>query len=46
MATDELECLVVDEKKRRWLIAAGAFFIIPNYLDLNDRGAQLLPALL
>ncbi|MEP6716476.1 MAG: HAD family hydrolase [Terriglobia bacterium] len=33
VATDELECLVMDEKKRRWLLAAGADFIIPNYLE-------------
>jgi len=32
-ATDEPECLRVDEKKRRWLIEAGADYIIPNYLE-------------
>ncbi len=33
VATDELECLAVDVKKRGWLAAAGADFIIPNYLE-------------
>ncbi|HEX3878269.1 MAG TPA: HAD family hydrolase [Bryobacteraceae bacterium] len=32
VATDEPDCLVVDEWKRQRLIAAGADFIIPNYL--------------
>ena len=30
---EEFGCLRVDEKKRGWLIAAGADYIIPNYLD-------------
>ena len=34
VATDEESgCLEVDPKKRAWLIAAGADYIIPNYLD-------------
>jgi phosphoglycolate phosphatase-like HAD superfamily hydrolase len=33
VATDEEECLEVDAKKRRWLIDAGADYIVPNYLD-------------
>ena len=34
VATDEESgCLAVDAKKRGWLIAAGADYIIPNYLD-------------
>lgn len=32
VATDEPECMRVDEWKRRRLIAAGADYIIPNYL--------------
>src|ERR1017187_9666259 len=32
VATDEPECLVVDEWKRQRLIRAGADYIIPNYL--------------
>jgi phosphoglycolate phosphatase len=34
VATDEESgCFEVDAKKRGWLIAAGADYIIPNYLD-------------
>lgn len=33
VASDEGECLEIDEKKRMWLARAGADFIIPNYLD-------------
>jgi phosphoglycolate phosphatase len=33
VATDELDCLTVDVRKRRWLAAAGADYIIPNYLE-------------
>lgn len=33
VATDEPECLVVDEWKRQRLIGVGADYIIPNYLD-------------
>jgi phosphoglycolate phosphatase-like HAD superfamily hydrolase len=31
VASDEPECLLVDEKKRTWLIDAGADFVVPNY---------------
>jgi phosphoglycolate phosphatase len=33
VATDERECLAVDEKKRGWLIDAGADYIVPNLLN-------------
>jgi phosphoglycolate phosphatase len=33
VATDELECLAIDVKKRGWLAGAGADYIIPNYLE-------------
>jgi phosphoglycolate phosphatase-like HAD superfamily hydrolase len=33
VASDEPECVKVDEKKRLWLLRAGADYIIPNYLD-------------
>jgi phosphoglycolate phosphatase-like HAD superfamily hydrolase len=33
VATDEMECLSIDVKKRGWLAAAGADYIIPNYLE-------------
>lgn len=33
VATDEPECVVVDEWKRQRLIGVGADYIIPNYLD-------------
>jgi hydroxymethylpyrimidine pyrophosphatase-like HAD family hydrolase len=36
VATDEPECLQVDEGKRRHLIAAGANYIIPNYTGLSE----------
>jgi phosphoglycolate phosphatase-like HAD superfamily hydrolase len=32
-ATDEPECLVVDQWKRQRLIGVGADYIVPNYLD-------------
>lgn len=35
VATDELECLTVDEKKRGWLIEAGADYIVPNLLHAD-----------
>jgi phosphoglycolate phosphatase-like HAD superfamily hydrolase len=41
LATDEPECRVTDEWKRHNLIAAGADYIIPNYLCRQ----ALLPAL-
>lgn len=36
VATDEPECLRVDEWKRQRLISAGADYIIPNYLCLDE----------
>ncbi len=33
VASDEPDCATVDPKKRRWLIDAGAHYIIPNYLE-------------
>jgi len=33
VASDEPACIEVDQKKRRWLIDAGADCIIPNYLE-------------
>lgn len=33
VASDEPECVEVDQKKRRWLIDAGARYVIPNYLE-------------
>jgi phosphoglycolate phosphatase-like HAD superfamily hydrolase len=33
VASDEPDCVKVDPKKRRWLIDAGADYIIPNYLE-------------
>jgi phosphoglycolate phosphatase-like HAD superfamily hydrolase len=33
VASDEPECLRVEEKKRGWLARAGADYIIPNYLE-------------
>ncbi len=35
VATDEPECRTVDERKRRQLMAAGADFIIGNYLNTD-----------
>jgi phosphoglycolate phosphatase-like HAD superfamily hydrolase len=36
VATNEPECLTVDEWKRQRLISVGADFIIPNYSDLDE----------
>ena len=33
VASDEPECVEVDQKKRRWVIEAGAHYVIPNYLQ-------------
>jgi hypothetical protein len=33
VATDEIGCLTIDVKKRGWLSAAGADYIIANYLE-------------
>ena len=36
VATDEPDCMKVDEWKRQRLIGVGADFIVPNYLDLDE----------
>ena len=36
VATDEPDCLKVDEWKRERLVRSGADFIIPNYLELDE----------
>lgn len=36
LATDELACLTVDDKKRGWLIKAGADYIVPNFLQKEE----------
>jgi phosphoglycolate phosphatase-like HAD superfamily hydrolase len=36
VATNEPECMNVDEWKRQRLIGVGADFIIPNYLELDE----------
>jgi len=43
VATDEPECLRMDEWKRNRLKGVGADFIIPNYLDLDELWAALFP---
>lgn len=43
VATDEPECLRVDEWKRNRLISVGADYIIPNYLCLNELERCLFP---
>jgi phosphoglycolate phosphatase-like HAD superfamily hydrolase len=36
VATDEPDCLKVDDWKRRRLAGVGADFIVPNYLELDE----------
>jgi phosphoglycolate phosphatase-like HAD superfamily hydrolase len=36
VATNEPECLTVDEWKRERLVGVGADFIVPNYLELDE----------
>jgi phosphoglycolate phosphatase-like HAD superfamily hydrolase len=43
VATDEPECLRVDEWKRNRLISVGADYIIPNYLCLDELERCLFP---
>lgn len=43
VATDEPECLQVDEGKRKHLIAAGANYIIPNYTGLSEIVDLMMP---
>src|SRR5262245_58447203 len=44
VATDEPECLRVDEWKRKRLSGVGADFIIPNYLCRDELLGALFPA--
>jgi phosphoglycolate phosphatase-like HAD superfamily hydrolase len=43
VATDEPDCLVVDEWKRKRLAGVGADYIIPNFLCHGELFAQLFP---
>lgn len=36
VATSEPDCLNIDEWKRERLVKAGADFIVPNYIELNE----------
>ena len=44
VATDEPDCLKIDEWKRKRLAAVGADLIIPNYLDTKNLLKTLFPA--
>lgn len=44
VATDEPECLQVDQWKRKRLTGVGADFIIPNYLSKQELLSALFPA--
>jgi phosphoglycolate phosphatase len=41
LATNEPECSTVDQWKRERLMAAGADFIIPNFLNFQELSSQL-----
>jgi phosphoglycolate phosphatase-like HAD superfamily hydrolase len=43
VASDEPECKVIDPEKRRHLIAAGANYVVPNYLDLEKLLSVISP---
>ena len=43
VASDEPECLKIDEWKRNRLINVGADFIVPNFLEHQKLFAQLFP---
>jgi phosphoglycolate phosphatase-like HAD superfamily hydrolase len=43
VATDEPECLRIDEWKRNRLVSVGADYIIPNYLCLDELERCLFP---
>ena len=43
VATNEPECLAIDDWKRNRLIGVGADIVIPNYLELDDLLATLFP---
>lgn len=44
VATDEPDCLVVDEWKRQRLIGVGADFIVPNYTERTQWWPTLFPS--
>jgi phosphoglycolate phosphatase len=44
VATDEPECLKVDEWKRKRLAGVGADYIIPNFLCHEELLKTLFPA--
>ncbi len=44
VATNEPECLAVDDWKKQRLIAAGADMIIPNYRSMGEVAARLFDA--
>ncbi|HYZ87418.1 MAG TPA: HAD family hydrolase [Bryobacteraceae bacterium] len=44
VASDEPDCVVVDEWKRERLIGVGADYIVPNYLSLDELFGHLYPA--
>jgi phosphoglycolate phosphatase-like HAD superfamily hydrolase len=43
VATDEPDCVLVDQWKRERLIKVGADFVIPNFLCWNDLSGALFP---
>jgi phosphoglycolate phosphatase-like HAD superfamily hydrolase len=44
VATDEPQCLQIDEWKRKRLAGVGADFIVPNFLGLEELMGALFPA--
>jgi phosphoglycolate phosphatase-like HAD superfamily hydrolase len=44
VASQEPECKVVDEWKRRRLIGVGADYIVPNFLNQQELFSNLFPA--
>ena len=44
LATDEPDCMKVDEWKRQRLAGVGADFVIPNFLCHHDLIATLFPS--
>ena len=44
VASDEPDCLVVDEWKRQRLIGVGADFIVPNYTERTQWWPTLFPS--
>lgn len=43
VASNEPDCLVIDDWKRNRLVSVGADYIVPNYLQLSDLNAKLFP---